>query len=341
MAAIAMTTSVAEPRSRKLLLVVDAPSLLHRNHHARAHTRITDRSGRPAWALHGMLRQIIEAIDGFAPDAVIFGLDDRTASVRRDLYPDYKAGRAEKDPELVEQLERAGALLDALGLATLTPPGLEADDVNASGATWARSNDWNCVIITSDRDAFAHISEHTQVLRLINGGINGSPLLNPARLHAMYGVPAERYLEYAALRGDASDNLPGVSGFGEKTAAILLEQAGSMQAVWADIDHNEGRALVATLDAWAEETGARRLGTTVVRRLTAPGARERYDFNVQIMSGRDDLDLGLSPDVPGSPGLLPLDLDRVTQVVGFLNVEATTALAIRVLSSDPASVSQH
>ncbi|WP_457208464.1 5'-3' exonuclease, partial [Nocardioides sp. P5_C9_2] len=186
-----------EPPARRLLLVVDAPSLLHRNHHARAHTRITDRAGRPVWALHGMLRQILEAIDRFAPDAVIFGLDDRTASVRRDLYPAYKAGRAEKDPELVDQLERAGALLDALGLATLTPEGLEADDVNASGATWATTHDWSCVIITSDRDAFAHISDHTQVLRLIDGGINGSPLLNPARLHAMYGVAADSYLAYA------------------------------------------------------------------------------------------------------------------------------------------------
>ena len=331
----------AQPRDRKLLLVVDAPSLLHRSHHARAHTRITDRSGRPAWALHGMLRQIIEAIDALAPDAVIFGLDDRTSSLRRDSYPDYKAGRAAKDAELVDQLERAGALLDALGLATLTPPGLEADDVNASGATWACSNDWNCIIITSDRDAFAHISDHTRVLRLIDGGIAGSPLLTPARLKAMYGVAAERYLEYAALRGDASDNLPGVSGIGEKTAAILLEQAGSMQTVWADIDHNDGSALVAALDAWAEEAGARRLGPTVLRRLTAPGARERYDFNVEMMSGRDDLDLGLTPDVPGTPGLLPLDLDRVVQVVGFLNVDATTDLALRVLSgTDPASVAR-
>ncbi len=321
-----------ESRPRKLLLVVDAPSLLHRNHHARAHTRILDRAGRPAWALNGMLRQIIEAIDGFAPDAVIFGLDDRTACVRKDIYPDYKAGRAEKHPELVEQLDRAGALLDALGLATLTPPGLEADDVNASAATWARRNDWNCIIVTSDRDAFAHISDHTQVLRLINGGINGSPLLNSKRLHAMYGVSAERYLEYAALRGDASDNLPGVSGIGEKTAAILLEQMGPMPAIWADIDHNAGVAVAAGLDSWAAETGARRLGSTVVRRLSAPAARERYDFNVRIMSGRDDLDLGLSPDVPGSPGLLPLDVARVSHVVGYLNVEATTALAIRVLS---------
>src|SRR5690606_36939686 len=125
-------TSATVSRPRKLLLAVDAPSLLHRNHHARAHTRLLDRSHRPAWALHGMLRQIIESIDSFAPDAVIFGLDDRTSSVRASLYPDYKAGRAPKDPELVEQLERAGALLDALGLATVTPPGWEADDVNAS-----------------------------------------------------------------------------------------------------------------------------------------------------------------------------------------------------------------
>jgi 5'-3' exonuclease len=335
MAAIPMPTP--ENRSRKLLLVVDAPSLLHRNHHARAHTRTTDRSGRPAWALHGMLRQILEAIDGFAPDAVIFGLDDRTSSVRAASYPDYKAGRAEKDAALVDQLERAGDLLDALGLATLTPPGLEADDVNASGARWAAERDWNCVIITSDRDAFAHISDHTRVLRLIDGGIAGSPLLNPARLFAMYGVAAEHYLEYAALRGDASDNLPGVTGIGEKTAAVLLAQVGSMRAVWADVDRNEGRALVATLDAWAEETGARRLGAAVVRRLTAVGARERYDFNVAMMSGRDDLDLGLTPDVPGTPGLLPLDPVRVNQVVGFLGVEATTSLAIRVLSTDPAS----
>lgn len=285
-----------------------------------------------------MLRQIIEAVDGFAPDAVICGFDDRAASVRRDYFPDYKAGRAEKDPELVEQLERAGRMLDALGLATLTPAGLEADDVNASAATWARSHDWNCVIITSDRDAFAHISDHTRVLRLIKGGLSGSPLLTPARLVAMYGVAAERYLEYAALRGDASDNLPGVSGIGEKSAAALLERVGPMETVWADIDHNDGRAVVAALDTWAEQTGGRRMGATVVRRLSAPGARERYDFNVRIMSGRGDLDLGLTPDVPGTPGLLPLDVDRVRHVVGYLDVEATTDLAIRVLGGRPAGV---
>ena len=322
---------------RRLLLVVDAPSLLHRNHHARAHTRLLDRQGRPIWALHGMLRQILESVDTFAPDAVLFGLDDRTASVRRDAYPDYKAGRAEKDPELVDQLDRAGALLDALGLATHTPPGLEADDVNASGAAWAERHGWDCVIITSDRDAFAHISPHTRVLRLIDGGIHGSPTLTPARLFDLYGVRPANYLAFAALRGDASDNLPGVNGIGEKTAAVLLDVAGSMDAAWADIDHEDGRNLLAALDDWSAETGGRRMGTTVLRRLTAEGARERYDFNVEMMSGRDDLELGLTPDVPGSRGLLPLDLDRVTRVVSFLDNDFTTDFAVRVLTGRPAS----
>jgi len=325
-------------RPRKLLLAVDAPSLLHRNHHARRHTRQLDRGGRPAWALHGMLRQIIESIDAFAPDAVIFGLDDRTGSLRRDDYPDYKAGRAEKDPELVDQLERAGALLDALGLATLTPPGLEADDVNASAAAWAGAHGWDCVLITSDRDAFAHISQHTRVLRLIDGGINASPLLTPDRLRTLYGVPAEQYLEFAALRGDASDNLPGIRGIGEKSAAALLACVGSMEAAWADIEHDEGRSLVAAYDSWCDEHRTRRGGKGILKHLSAAGARDRFEFNLRLMVCHDDLDLGLTPDVPGTPGLLPLDIDRVARVVGHLGVQGTTDLALRVLTGNPASV---
>lgn len=312
---------------------MDAPSLLHRNHHARAASDLRDRGGRPAWALHGMLLQILEAIDQFTPAAVVFGLDDRTASVRATTYPAYKAGRAEKDAALVDQLDRAGLLLDALGLRTVTPSGLEADDVSASAATWAEAHGWRCVIATSDRDAFAHISATTQVLRLISGGITGSPLLNPTRLQALYGVEAGHYLEYAALRGDASDNLPGVAGIGAKTASILLAEVGSMRAVWADIDHHGGATLVAALDAACEAHGKRRIGAGTLKRLTAPGAREQYEFNLALMSGRSDLDLGLTPDSPGSPGVLPLDASTVERVVGYLGVDATTQLALRVLTS--------
>ena len=323
---------MTEP-GRPLLIVVDAPSLLHRSYHARADTGLRDAGGRPAWALHGMLRQILEVIDQFAPDAVVFGFDDRGASVRADMFAAYKAGRAEKDAALVDQLGRAGGLLDALGLRTVTPAGWEADDVSASAAIWAERRGWDCVIVTSDRDAFAHISERTHVLRLIDGGINASPLLNPARLRILYGIAAEHYLEYAALRGDVSDNLPGVPGIGEKTAPVLLAQMGSMQAVWADIDHCAGATLVATLDSHAQEKGTRRIGAAMLKRLADPAARERFEFNMSIMSGRTDLDLGLTPDVPGTPGLLPLNPDRVTRVVGHLGVPGTTDLALRVLAN--------
>ena len=194
------------------------------------------------------------------------------------------------------------------------------------------------MIVTSDRDSFAHISERTHVLRLISGGVNASPLLNPARLQAMYGIASEQYLEYAALRGDLSDNLPGVPGIGERTAPVLLSQMGSMQAVWADIDHCAGATLVATLDSYCEEQGLRRIGAGLLKRLAEPAARERFAFNMSIMSGRTDLDLGLTPDVPGTPGLLPLAPDRVARVVGHLGVPATTDHALRVLVEAPASV---
>jgi DNA polymerase-1 len=320
-----------EPPHRPLLLCIDAPSLLHRHHHARSGTGLVDRGGRPAWALHGMVRQVVEVVESFEPDAVVLGLDDKTRSVRATTYPDYKAGRAAKDPELVDQLGRAGALLEALGLLAVTPDGLEADDVSASASAWAEQHGWRCVVVTSDRDAFAHISEHTEVLRLINGGLHGSPLLNPARLQALYGVAADRYLEYAALRGDASDNLPGVEGIGEKGAAALLAQVGSMHEVWADLEHCGGATLAAALDDWAAEHGQRRSSAGLLRRLAAPGARERFEFNLALMAGRRGLDLGLRPDATDGPGRLPLDADRVRRVVGHLGVEATTEHAVRVL----------
>ena len=126
-------------------------------------------------------------------------------------------------------------------------------------------------------------------------------------------------------------------GIGEKTAPVLLSQMGSMQAVWADIEHCDGANLVAALDSYCEEAGLRRIGAGLLKRLTAAGARERFEFNLSIMSGRMDVDLGLTPDVPGTPGLLPLDPDRVSRVVGYLGVPSTTQLALRVLTEPPAS----
>lgn len=334
--------SASDDPDRRLLLAVDAPSLLHRNHHARAETEVRDRGGRPAWALHGMLLQIVEVIDQFHPDLLVFGFDDRTGSLRSQAYPDYKAGRPPKDPDLVEQLDRAPAFLDALGLHTVTPRGLEADDVSASAAAWAEQHDWRCVIVTSDRDAFAHITESTHVLRLIPGGVTASPLLTPERLRTMYGIEASRYLEYAALRGDSSDNIPGVPGIGEKTAPLLFTVAGSMAGVWADIDHCGGATLAAALDSMCADEARSRVSVGLLKRLQAPGAREQYEANLTLMAGHRELDLAIAEDLDSSDprsmaGRLPLDPARVQRVLGYVGVESTTRQALRVLagSVDP------
>lgn len=326
-----MTTSATPTPG--LLLAVDAPSLIHRNHHARLDSGLRDAGGRPVWALHGMLLQILEVIDQFTPEMAVFGFDDRTSSHRAQTYPAYKSGRPPKDSDLVDQLDRAPGLLRALGLHTVTPPGLEADDISASAAAWAEATGWRCVIVTSDRDAFAHISETTHVLRLIPGGVGASPLLTPERLRSMYDVDADRYLEYAALRGDTSDNIAGVAGIGEKTAPLLFAVAGSMEAVWADIEHCEGANVAAALDSVCAEEGRSKVSVSLIKRLSVPGARDQYAANLALMAGHRDLDLGLVPDRPDGPGRLPLDPATVERVVGYLGVESTTRTALRVLTS--------
>ena len=113
-------------------------------------------------------------------------------------------------------------------------PGLEADDVLASVAAQAPAMGARTVVATSDRDSFALIDEHTKMLRILNGGVDASPLLDPARLAMVTGVRPEQYSDLAALRGDASDNLPGVMGFGAKTAVKLLTDLDTAEAAFAD-----------------------------------------------------------------------------------------------------------
>ena len=212
--------------------------------------------------------------------------------------------------------------------------------MSASAAAWAEREGWQCVVITSDRDTFAHLSATTRVLRLIDGGIHGSPLLDPARLFTMYGVAAEHYLDYAALRGDASDNLPGVAGIGEKSAALLLAGMGSMQEVWADIEHAERRQ-----PGRHPRLVRRGVGRTAYRRggaaQAAPptGAREQFEFNRALMTGRDDVDLGLSTG-DDSPGRLPLDPDAVAQrrgLPGGRRDHRAGPAGARPLAADPRS----
>lgn len=303
----------------RVLLAVDGNSLVHRSYHAQARTGIRSVDGRPIWAVRGLLSQLVSAVDRVGPDAVLVGFDDPVTSLRRTQWPQYKAARTDKLDTLVEQLALAVEVLRQIGVAVVVPDGLEADDVLASAARFAPTAGATTVIMTSDRDAFALIDAHTRVLRIVNGGVEASPMLTAERLAMMLGVRPDQYRDYAALRGDSSDNLPGVVGIGPKTAAKLLASLGSARAAFDDLAVEGGRVADA-------------IGAVAATRLTDPAARAAWELNCRVMAMHDDVPLGLRFE--GGPGVLPFDATAVRSAFADHQLTWTTAAALRVLARD-------
>lgn len=299
--------------SERVVLAVDGNSLVHRAYHSQARTGFRSAAGQPRWAIRGLLSQLVAAADRVGPAAVVVGFDDPASSLRRENWPEYKAHRDEKSPALVEQLAAAVDVLRELGISVVVPPGLEADDVLASVARQAPSFGASTVIVTSDRDAFGLIDSHTRLLRIINGGVEASPILTPERLVTLLGVRPEQYLDFAALRGDPSDNLPGVRGIGPVTAARLLTAVGSADAAFADVETGAGRVAAA-------------VGAKVAGLLAGPGARAAWELNRAVMTMRTDVAVDLNAS------RLPLSAAAVSNALGVHDLHWATVDALRVLA---------
>jgi 5'-3' exonuclease len=257
------------------LLVVDGNSLAHRSFHALASTGMRAPDGTAMWAVFGFVKLLAGVIERVRPDAVLVGFDDRGASARRDRYAEYKAGRPEKDPALYAQLDQLPELLAELGVATMIPPALEADDVLASASAAAERAGWKCTVATSDKDALRLVSDRTTVLQLGNG-LDAAVTVTPAVLEGKYGVTAAQYPDFCALVGDKSDNLPGVLGIGKTKAAALLSAVGTLDAA---LDA-EGQPTAAAITA---------IGKGYAGKLAAPGAAEAIARNRDLMALFADL----------------------------------------------------
>jgi DNA polymerase-1 len=263
--------------SPPLLLAVDGNSMLHRAYHAGSGEGWVDAAGQPIWALRGLVGYIARAAAHLRPDALLVGFDCPHRSARKTEYPGYKAHRPDKPADLTGQIDYAPELLRAAGVPAVVADAYEADDVLASAAERARRSGWRCVLMTSDRDAFALIDDTTSVLRVRNGGYDEAVLVDAPGLSALCGVEAWQYRDYAALRGDPSDNLHGVRRFGGTTAARLLASFGSLENVWAALD---GGAVHLVREA---------VGDLAAAELSAPGMREIVDRNRRLMRMRSDL----------------------------------------------------
>ena len=219
------------------LLLLDGHSLAYRAFFALP-TDLATRSGTVTNAVYGFTSMLTKVLADERPDYVAVAFDAPGGSTYRyDLDPEYKAGRKETPDLFASQLPLIHEVLDALEIAQLEVPGVEADDVIATLATRAAAQGLDVVVVTGDRDAFQLVHDpHVKVL-YNRRGVSDYALYDEAGIaERTGGVTPEHYPDYAALRGDTSDNLPGVPGIGEKTAAKLVTTYGSLEGIYEHLD---------------------------------------------------------------------------------------------------------
>lgn len=212
------------------LLAVDAPSMLFRAFYALP-SKIVGPDGRPVNALLGTANLILREVEVHGPRAVVLCFGPDAAAYRTELYPAYHAEREEAMPdELPHQFADARAFFEAFGWIVTTAEELEADDLLGTYGRLESEAGGQALLLTGDRDMYQCASGDVTVLYVRTGG-KGAEEVGPAEVRERYGIDPELVPDFIALRGDPSDGLPGAKGVGPKTAAELLRQHGSLEAI--------------------------------------------------------------------------------------------------------------
>ena len=222
---------MSKKQGREKLLLIDGSSLAYRAYFALQSQNLTAPDGFPTGAVYGFVFMLVNLLEKQAPDMAAVAFDLRGPTFRHETYQQYKAGRAGIPDALVAQLEVIKDLIPAFGLRVLELPRFEADDIIGTLARRAEAAGMSVIIVTGDRDALQLISDHCQVL-LTRRGISEMVMYDGDTLQAELGLRPEQIVELKALMGDASDNIPGVKGVGEKTALELLRTYGTVDGVY-------------------------------------------------------------------------------------------------------------
>jgi DNA polymerase-1 len=210
------------------LLVVDGDNLAHRAFHALPQS-IRDAKGKPANALVGFTNMLLATWAAERPRAVFVGFDTlEVETYRHELLPDYQGGR-EFAPELTDQLDRLPELVASFGFPSAKEGGYEADDFIAAAVAAEERAGGQALVFSNDRDLFQLSSDHTTILRP-RRGTRELERIGPAEVRKIYGVEPAQVPDFIALRGDASDRIPGVYGVGPASAASILKRYGSLEA---------------------------------------------------------------------------------------------------------------
>ncbi|MCY3892783.1 MAG: DNA polymerase I [Acidimicrobiaceae bacterium] len=214
------------------LLLLDGNSLTYRAFFAVPEDMAT-RSGQPTGAVFGFTSMLINLVRDHRPDAIAVCFDRREPTFRHTAAPEYKAHRDETPPTLIDQLGLVRQVLDSLSIPAIDCAGFEADDLLATLAVEAEQRGDDVLIVSGDRDVYQLVHDPKIQVLYNRRGVTDYALYDEAGIAERTGVTPDLYVQYAALRGDPSDNLPGVPGVGEKTAAKLLNKYGSVEALLA------------------------------------------------------------------------------------------------------------
>lgn len=277
------------------LMLIDGHSIAFRAYYALPES-ITDSDGRPTNAIYGFCNMLFKLIGDEQPAyvAVVF---DHGRPFREDIYPQYKEGRQEIDPEVKVQVRRLRPVLEALDIPMYQAEGYEADDVIATLTRQARERtEMYVLIVTGDRDLFALADDRVTIL-YPQGSMKDAMRYTPEQVRERWDIEPAQVPLFKALVGDSSDNIPGVSGIGKKTAARLLAQYNSLDDIYDNLDTVSTRA-----------------------RNRLDGARDTAEMSYKLAKLVDDV-----PDVEldlGRPGLAydPDDVDAAFEELDFRGI---------------------
>lgn len=230
------------PVERKRLVLIDGNALLHRAYHA--YPRFTSPKGEVVGAVYGFITMLLTALEKLSPKYAAIAWDVGKVTFRTKEYAEYKAGRPEMDTELADQIERTKQIVEALNIPQFGVTDYEADDVIGTLSKQAveSDNEIQVVIVTGDRDALQLVDGDRVVVYMPSGGgakyikDRGISIFDEEAVKAKYGLTPSQIVDLKGLMGDASDNIKGVPGVGQVTATKLLQQEGSVEKIYMNID---------------------------------------------------------------------------------------------------------
>ena len=225
---------------RRTFAVIDGNSLMHRAFHAVPPT-MNAPDGRPTNAIFGFLNMFLKMIDAFNPDGVVVAFDKGKPRVRMEMLPQYKAQRPPMDPDLHAQFPMIKELLGALNVPILQSEGWEGDDILGTMARLGEEAGCDMLLVTGDRDMYQLVTEHVNVVST-RKGLSDVAIMTPESVDDLYhGITPSLVPDFYGLKGDTSDNIPGVPGIGPKKASALIAQYGSLDEVIAHADEVKGK----------------------------------------------------------------------------------------------------